>query len=324
MAQFWPKAAVVNNCVVIDNKLAIPKPLRPAVLARLHRSHPGQEAMVAASEYLWCLFMNRQIIETCEKCRECTLFGKNLKPASTFNTAQSLPVLSGPNQELQLDFAGPTIDEKGSKIFLLVAIDRFSKFPSVLISKTTGAKKVTKFLESYIRIHGLPLSIRTDHGSGFKNNLVQEFCSNRGIKHILSPVGDHRGSGLVERTIQTIKKKLDVKKLDLNFKNFKDTIHQILENIRNSNHAVLKKTPFELHFGRNTNTVWSQARNNVVQSDTSAQGLERNLLTPDQIAINDYSRDRAKVVPRGSTSPTLPPRFKPLISMDGNRADSEP
>ena len=83
--------------------------------------------------------MNQKIIETCEKCRKCTLFGKNLKPASPFNTAKSLPVLSGPNQELQLKFAGPILDEKGSRMFLLVAIDRFSKFPSVLISKTTGA-----------------------------------------------------------------------------------------------------------------------------------------------------------------------------------------
>ena len=324
MAQFWPTAAVVNNCVVIDNKLAIPEPLRQAVLTRLHRSHPGQEAMMTASEYLWWPFMNRQIIETCEKCRECTLFGKNLIPASTSNTAKSLPVLSGPNQELKLDFAGPLPDEKGYKIFLLVAIDQFSKFPSVLISKTTGAKKVTKFLDSYIRIHGLPHSIRTDHGSWFKNSLVQEFCSSRGIKHILSPVGDHRGSGLVERSIQTIKRKLGVAKLDPNFKNLKDKIHQIFEDIRKSNHSVLKKSPFELHFGRKPNTVWSQARNNVVQSDTSAQGLERNLLTQDQIASNDYSRDRAKVVPRGSSSSTLPTRFKPLFSLDGNVADSEP
>ena len=206
----------------------------------------------------------------------------------------------------------------------MVAIDRFSKFPSVLISKTTGDKKVTKILASYISIHGFPHSIRTDHGSGFKNNLVQEFCSNRGIKNILSPVGNHRGSGLVERSIQTIKRKLGAAKLNPNFKNLKDTIHQILEDIRKSTHSVLKKSPFELHFGRKPDTVWSQARNNVVQSDTSAQGLERNLLTPDQIASNDYSRDRAKVVPRGSSSPTLPTRFKPLFSLDGNVADSEP
>ena len=40
MSRFWTKAAVVNNCVVFDNKLAIPEPLRQAVLSRLHRSHP--------------------------------------------------------------------------------------------------------------------------------------------------------------------------------------------------------------------------------------------------------------------------------------------
>ena len=51
MAQFWTKAAVVNDYVIVDNKLAIPEPLRKAVLARLHRSHPGQEAMMWASEY---------------------------------------------------------------------------------------------------------------------------------------------------------------------------------------------------------------------------------------------------------------------------------
>ena len=87
---------------------------------------------------------------------------------------------------------------------------------------------------------------------------------------------------------------------------------------------MLKKSPFELHFGLIPNTVWSQARNNVVQSDTSAQGLERYLLAPDQIASNDYSRDRAKVVPRGTSNPTIPTRFKPLFSLDGNVADSEP
>ena len=50
VAQFRPKAAVVNNCVIIDNKLAIPEALRQAFLARLHRSHLVQEAMMSTSE----------------------------------------------------------------------------------------------------------------------------------------------------------------------------------------------------------------------------------------------------------------------------------
>ena len=79
-----------------------------------------------------------------------------------------------------------------------------------------------------------------------------------------------------------------------------------------------------MHFGRKPNTEWSQAFHNIVNSDTSAQSLERNLLTPDQIASQDYSRDRAKVVPRGSLSPQIFPRFNPMFSLEGNIADSAP
>ena len=67
MAQFWKKAAVVNNCVLIDNKLAIPEQLRSAVLIRPHRSHPGQAAKMDASEFIWWPFLNRQIVNVCEK-----------------------------------------------------------------------------------------------------------------------------------------------------------------------------------------------------------------------------------------------------------------
>ena len=47
-------------------------------------------------------------------------------------------------------------------------------------------------------------------------------------------------------------------------------------------------------------------------------------MTPDQIASQDYSRDRAKVVPRGSLSPQISPRFNPMFSLEGNIADSAP
>ena len=325
MAQFWTKAAVVNNCVLIDNKLAIPEQLRSAILTRLHRSHPGQAAMMDASEYIWWPFLNRQIVNVCEKCPECTLFGKNIKTSATYNSAKPLPTLSAPNQELQLDFAGPLVDDKKGKIYILVAIDRFSKFPSVMLTKSTSAKKIVKFLRSYIRNHGIPESIRTDHGSGFHSDVVKEFCKMRGIKHILTAVGDHRSCGLVERSIQTIKRKLGTENLDPNFTNLKSTLQQIIDDIRKTKHSTLKVSPFELHFGRKPNTEFSLARDNVVHSPTSAQGLERNLLTPEQRSSQDYSRDRAKVVPRGSShSPEIPLKFKPLFGVGERIADSQP
>ena len=77
------------------------------------------------------------------------------------NSLQPLPLLSQPGQEVQLDYAGPLEDCKG-KIYLLTAIDRYSKFPSVKVMKSTGGKSTIKFLRSYIDTHGIPESIRTD------------------------------------------------------------------------------------------------------------------------------------------------------------------
>ena len=87
----------------------------------------------------------------------------------------------------------------------------------------------------------------------------------------------------------------------------------------------MKLSPFELHFGRKPNTEFSLARDNVVHSRTSAQGLERNLLTPEQQSSQEYSRDRSKVVPRGgSHSPEIPCKFKRLFGVGERIADSQP
>ena len=47
---FWHCAAVVDGCVVVDNRIAIPMCLRKPLLSRLHRSHAGQLAMVDAAQ----------------------------------------------------------------------------------------------------------------------------------------------------------------------------------------------------------------------------------------------------------------------------------
>ena len=51
LKSFWHCAAVVDGCVVVDNRIAIPNCLRKQLLARLHRSHAGQLAVVDAAQY---------------------------------------------------------------------------------------------------------------------------------------------------------------------------------------------------------------------------------------------------------------------------------
>ena len=206
----WSQMAVQDDCILVNNRLAVPVQLRQAVLKRIHRGHPGQEAMLGVSQYLWWPHMNKDIVNLAEECRSCTRYGTNVKYRIPKNTSKPLQLLTQPGQEVQLEYAGPIENQKGKKIYLLVAIDRFSKFPSVKVTKSTSDKCTVKFLRSYIDTHGIPESIRSDQVSGFKGKTLKKFCSELNIEQKFCPVGDHRGCGLVERTIQTIKRRLGV------------------------------------------------------------------------------------------------------------------
>ena len=241
----WNQLSVTDDCILVDNRIAVPVQLRQAVMKRIHRGHPGQEAMIDVSNYLWWPHMHKDIVNLAEECRECTRYGKNAKYILPKNSSQPLPLLSQSGQEVQLDYAGTLEDYKGKKIYLLTAIYRFSKFPSVKVTKSTVEKSTIKFLRSYIDTHGIPESIKTDHLSGFKGTAMKKLCLENNIEQKFCPVGDHRGCGLVERTIQTIKRRLGVMLLEENVKSIKLCLSMIIRDMRWIKQKTIQKSPFE-------------------------------------------------------------------------------
>ena len=140
--------SVVDDCLLVGNRLAGPDKLKHAVLRRTHQGHPDQEAMLEVSKYLWWPHIHKDIVNLAEECRSCTRYGKNAKNILPKNSAKPLPLLTQSGQELQLDYAGPLEDHKGKKIYSLVAIDRYSKFPSVKVTKSTVGNSTIKFLRT--------------------------------------------------------------------------------------------------------------------------------------------------------------------------------
>ena len=57
----------------------------------------------------------------------------------------------------------------------------------------------------YCADNGTPQTIRTDNGSCFKSKEFKEYCNGENITRILCTPNLHTGTGLVERTIRTIK-----------------------------------------------------------------------------------------------------------------------
>ena len=65
-----------------------------------------------------------------------------------------------PNEEVQLDFAGPLLDELNKDAYILVAIDKGSKFPTAKFVTNTTADVTIKFMQRYISNNVVPRRLR--------------------------------------------------------------------------------------------------------------------------------------------------------------------
>ena len=85
--------------------------------------------------------MHSDIVAQAQACRHCTEKGKNLKPLIHKTQVGNLPPLSEPNEEVQIDFAGP-IPFKDNALFnyLLVTVDTLSRYPHAEVFNNCDSK----------------------------------------------------------------------------------------------------------------------------------------------------------------------------------------
>ena len=183
-----------------------------------------------------------------ETCRHCIDKGKNLKALIPKTQLGQLPSLTEPNQEIQMDFAGPIPYKKTTQNnYILVTVDRLSRYPNAELFHNCDTGTAIDYFERYCYIHGIPRSIRCDHAQALKAKEFEKFCKNKNIKLILAPAGGHRGTGMVERLIQTIKRRLAVLDIDpmWNSETLSARIASVIENIRLIPNKTTKVAPFE-------------------------------------------------------------------------------
>ena len=164
-------------------------------------------------------------------------------------------VCQEPNEEIQIDFAGPIINDKDKDLFFLTCIDRYSKYPTVRLFDNANGVNVVKFLRDYAYTHGIPRTIRLDQATCLVGKQVTDYCNENNINILDAPVGDHRAIGLVERMFQTIKRRLSCMKAE-NKDTFSTSkaIKQIVSDLRLTKQKTTKITLFEAQFGRPANT----------------------------------------------------------------------
>ena len=137
---------------------------------------------------------------------------------------------------------------------------------------------------------------------------MKKFCTENNITQKFCPVGDHRGCGLVERTIQTIKRRLGVMLLEEKVESIKMGLITIIRDLRWNKEKTIKLSPFEAHFGRLPKTELKIVRDKFLkESDRlDKEHLKRSALTASQLKRRiDQSRD----IRKGQNSREVSPLF---------------
>jgi transposase InsO family protein len=99
-----------------------------------------------------------------------------------------------------LDQVGPLPKlSRGSHSYLLVVIDKFSKWIKAVPFTNQEATMEVKFFESIICRYGVPNSIITDNGANFTSGEFQEFAKELGIKIKYASVAHPKSNGQVEK-----------------------------------------------------------------------------------------------------------------------------
>ncbi|KAI3672740.1 hypothetical protein L6452_38838 [Arctium lappa] len=134
-------------------------------------------------------YAKESFCSTCEK-------GKQTK--ASFKSKQVSSVTS-PLQILHMDLFGPVnIQSIVGKKYTLVIVDEYSRYTWVifLCYKSDTPEELISFVKKMEVLNNLTVrSIRSDHGTEFKNNSLNNFFENKGISHNFSSVRTPQQNG---------------------------------------------------------------------------------------------------------------------------------
>ncbi|KAL4153951.1 hypothetical protein QTP88_001784 [Uroleucon formosanum] len=181
--------SLVNDCLILGNRVVIPKSLREDVLMLLHKNHPGiVRSKMLARSYVWWPNIDIDIdmfIKTCTEC-QCNQNDKNVSEKVYIpweNPSDSW-------KRIHIDFL------EINQVKLLIIVDSFSKWIECFAMGSTTASKVIKVLENCFCRFGSPEIMVTDNGPPFGANEFKAYCEKNCIKLVHSPPYNPESNGI--------------------------------------------------------------------------------------------------------------------------------
>ncbi|KAM7417008.1 hypothetical protein PAMA_016903 [Pampus argenteus] len=197
----------------------------------------------------------------------CTICLKNNVRKGVVVPPGYIPTPRGPMRELVVDYVDMIKPVEGKR-YMLVVVDRFSRWPEACPTKRKDAQSVAKFLcREVISRWGLPDRISSDNGKEFVDKAVKLILKKLGIKQRLGAVYHPQSQGICEKMNGILKNRI-VKICQHTGLNWVAALPVALIVCRSSELRDLHMTPHELLTGRRMPTPCLR---------TARQGMHENL-----------------------------------------------
>ena len=197
--EFWnfrDELTLHNGVLFKNQRIIVPKALRPEVMTRIHSSHLGIESCLRkARDLVFWPSMNSEIKETITNCSVCA----EHQAKQQKQPMQSHQLPDRPWSRLSSDMF--TLHNKE----YVVLVDSYSDFIEVRHLKTTTSNTLIEFYKEQFSRHGIPDVLMTDNGPQYTSREFADFAQEWEFKHLSSSPHHSRSNGKAESAVKIVK-----------------------------------------------------------------------------------------------------------------------
>ena len=219
--------------------------IRKWIVDLAHEAHDVESSMKRQLRArVWFPGMDKMINKRWNECHTCQTTGHQTRrdPLIPSTSPQT------PWECVDVDHWGPTPDGK----YLLVIIDRLSRFPEIkIVSSTSAEANIEAFDETFSR-HNFPEEMKSDGGppfNGSESHLLRKYLKYCGIKlRVVESADDPEANGLAESFMRKVRKTWQCALLER--KNPRAALNSMLRTYRGTIHPTTGKSPASLVYNR--------------------------------------------------------------------------
>ena len=198
--EIWEHDGIVRRGFAV----LVPSGLRNKVLAKYHdqNCHLGITRFKdAIRQVIWWPKINSDVENFVKSCSLCQLSGKSKKPVPPPLVHETPPE---PWTEIQIDIKGPINWWDGMRYFVVMLVDKGSRWPEASFHSHVSVDEVILLLDESFCRYGVVRKITSDNGPQFRSEKFAEFCRRNNVNHARAAVYNPQTDGMIERLNRTL------------------------------------------------------------------------------------------------------------------------